>query len=114
MEKLYERIEKLCSDTGVSVTYLCTEAGVSRTNLSELKAGRTKVLSTTALVKIADYFDVSIDFLLGRAVKPVAAVPEDLLIVWKMFDGLNYRGKAKLTEYIDDLTLIDKYKKESA
>lgn len=42
----------------------CSNIGIRRSFLSELKAGRTKSLSTEVLSKIAAYFNVSVDYLL--------------------------------------------------
>lgn len=66
MADLYDRIETLCSDRNVSVTTMCKEAGASRASLSDLKAGRKQSLSAETLSKIATYFGVSIDWLLGK------------------------------------------------
>lgn len=69
MSDLYNRIETLCSEHAVSVTTMCRQAGVSRASLSDLKAGRKQSLSADTLSKLAAYFDVSIDFLLGKEQK---------------------------------------------
>lgn len=66
MSDLYNRIETLCNDRQVSVTTMCKEAGASRASLSDLKAGRKQSLSADTLFKIAAYFGVSIDWLLGK------------------------------------------------
>lgn len=63
---LYDRIEQLCKQSGVNMTEMCKDSGVTRSKLTDLKMGRIKSLSTGALSKIADYFDVSIDYLLGK------------------------------------------------
>lgn len=64
MNSTYYRIEKLCSLNDIDITTLCRNAKISRASLSEFKAGRTRKLSTDTLKKIADYFDVSVDYLL--------------------------------------------------
>ncbi|MBQ0110843.1 MAG: helix-turn-helix domain-containing protein, partial [Oscillospiraceae bacterium] len=51
---------------GVSITGMCNDAGISRSLMSELKAGRSKSLSSCTLEKIADYFSVSTDYVLGK------------------------------------------------
>ena len=43
---------------------LCGELGFRRSVLSDLKNGRKKSLDTTTLMKIAEYFNVSVDYLL--------------------------------------------------
>ena len=65
MNEMYKRIEDLCVEKGVSVTKMCREAGVSRAPLTELKMERTQKLSAENLDKIANYFGVSISYLLG-------------------------------------------------
>ena len=70
MSDLYDRIETLCQQRKVSVTTLCHQAGVSRASLSDLKTGRKQTLSATTLSKLAGYFEVSIDYLLGNTKAP--------------------------------------------
>lgn len=65
MCSLYERIELLCKTKNMNVTTMCREAIVSRGALSDLRNGRTNKLSTETLSKIANYFDVSVDYLLN-------------------------------------------------
>ena len=66
MNDMYKRIEDLCKEKGVNMTAMCREAGVPRSNLSDLKFGRTAALATVNLSRIATYFDVSLDYLLGN------------------------------------------------
>ena len=67
MSELYNRIEKLCTIKNVNITTMCKQAGVSRASLTDLKMGRKQSLSTDTLAKIAAYFEVSIDYLLGNS-----------------------------------------------
>lgn len=66
MDSVYERIEQLCRQAGVSITDMCRQAGVSRGAVTDFKMGRTRMLSTDTLQKIADYFGTTLDFLLGQ------------------------------------------------
>ena len=66
MDDLYIRIEDLCKEKNVNITTMCTEANVSRATLTDYKMGRIKSLSADKLARIADYFDVSVDFLMGK------------------------------------------------
>lgn len=70
MSDLYNRIETLCQARKVSVTTLCREAGVSRASLSDLKSGRKQGLSAETLSKLAGWFGVTVDFLLGKENAP--------------------------------------------
>lgn len=63
METIYERITSLCLANGTTVTALCRELKGSKGNLSTWKKGNLKA---DDLIQIADKFNVSIDYLLGR------------------------------------------------
>lgn len=69
MSDLYNRIEELCRKNNESITTMCKESGASRASLSDLKVGRKQSLSTETLSKIAVYFGVSVDYLLGSETK---------------------------------------------
>jgi transcriptional regulator with XRE-family HTH domain len=59
---MYEKIQELCDEKGIKFAQLCRETGVPKSTLSELKQGRTKTLSTNNLSKIAQYFNISLDY----------------------------------------------------
>ena len=56
---------ELLNPRGVAAK-LSEATGISTSNISDWKKGRSKP-TAEALILIADYFDVSIDFLLGRS-----------------------------------------------
>lgn len=70
MSELYNLIESLCKEKGTNITAMCKAAKISRAPLTELKMGRSKTLSSATLSKIAAYFGVSVDYLLGNKEKP--------------------------------------------
>lgn len=93
MPELYERIEKLCKDSGINVTILCNKCGIPRASLSDFKFGRKKTLSAKTLSQIADYFGVSVDYLYGKTEKPsddtalkVALFGGDTIVTDAMWD----------------------------
>ena len=69
MSELYKTIEKLCIEKKITITELCRKSGASRGSLSDLKNGRKQSLSADTLSKIAAYFDVTVDYLLGNEQK---------------------------------------------
>lgn len=75
MNEMYKRIEDLCKSANINVTQLCKDAKISRGNLTDLKMNRTTALGTVTLSKIATYFDVSLDYLLGNETKKEPADP---------------------------------------
>ncbi len=62
---LYETIHALCVSKGVTDSRMCTDIGISRGIMSDLKTGRKSGVSAKTLNKIADYFGVSMSYLLG-------------------------------------------------
>lgn len=70
MDNMYGIIEQLCTERGITIGRLCAELKISRGIIGDLKAGRTKQLSAANIRKIADFFGVSIDYLLGEEKRP--------------------------------------------
>lgn len=66
MGNLYERISALCSDRGVTGYRLCKDIGIQPSIMTDLKSGRKKGLSAETAQKIAEYFGVSVGYLLGK------------------------------------------------
>lgn len=87
MNRLYDAIYELCISHGISGGKLCAEIGIQRSLLTDLKMGRKQSLSTETLKKIADYFGVSIDYLLtGEETEKAASSQADDL----SFDDFTY------------------------
>ena len=74
----YERFMLLCLEKNISQTSAIQEIGLSTGNLKNCKNGRVPM--PEVLRKIAEYFDVSIDYLLGESKikKPLVNNDEEL------------------------------------
>lgn len=110
MSELYNLIESLCKEKGTNITAMCKAAKISRAPLTELKMGRSKTLSSATLSKIAAYFGVSVDYLLGNKEKP-AGQEADELIKNDPLAGQLFAAYGKVKEEfsqaeIDDITVI--------
>lgn len=66
MGELYTIIQTLCISHGTNVSRMCLDLGMSKSVMSDLKAGKKKTLSANTLSKIASYFGVTVDYLLGN------------------------------------------------
>jgi DNA-binding Xre family transcriptional regulator len=66
MGNLYETIEGLCAERNIRPGRLCTDLGLSRGLMTDLKMGRKKGLNAETAQKIADYLGVSVGYLLGQ------------------------------------------------
>ena len=65
----WENFLKLCTNQNKKPTAVITELGISRGSVTHWKAG--KIPQNTALLKLADYFGVSVDYLLGNEDAPI-------------------------------------------
>ncbi|GGC74700.1 helix-turn-helix domain-containing protein [Enterococcus wangshanyuanii] len=63
----FDRLKKLCDKQGISVNTLEERIGLGKNTLYSWKK---KVPTGSNLSKVADYFDVSTDYLLGRTDNP--------------------------------------------
>lgn len=67
---VYDKFCDLCSQKGVSPSKAAMDAGFSKSLISKWKANQEIVPSSEVLQKIADYFGVSVDYLLGKEKQP--------------------------------------------
>ena len=74
---LYERIQALCKEKGVSASRMCLDLGISKSTMSDMKNGRTKGISVPTAQKIAGYFDITVDELYGVDTKKESTVEND-------------------------------------
>lgn len=65
MSELYENISMLLREKGVSGYKMCKDIGIRPSILSDLKSGRKQGLHTETAEKIANYFDVSVNYLVN-------------------------------------------------
>lgn len=80
MSELYKRIEELCKEKKITITTMCKDSGASRASLSDLKMGRKQGLSADTLNKIAKYFGVSVDYLLGNVSDPFFVLDNESIL----------------------------------
>lgn len=69
MATLYDNIVALCESRGIKGGKMCTDLGISKGLLTDLKMGRRSGVSAVTAQKIASYFDVSVGYLLGEEEK---------------------------------------------
>jgi transcriptional regulator with XRE-family HTH domain len=77
MGTLYKKIISLCEERGIKGGKMCTDIGMSKGILTDLKMGRQSSISTANAQKIASYFGVSVDYLLGEEDKKEKPIIDD-------------------------------------
>ena len=95
---LYERIAELCRSRGVSPSRMCLDVGISKSTMSDMKAGRTKGITTDTAQKIAEYLGVTVGYLLGKEeTKKTPTVSDERDILDEVDIGF-YQGYKELDE----------------
>lgn len=94
MGSLYDTILALCESKGIKGGKMCTDIGISKGLLTDLKMGRRTGVSAVTAQKIAAYFDVSVGYLLGEETKKEQPTE---------FDGLSENRKA-LMEFVSSVS----------
>lgn len=79
-----EKIINLLNENNISAAKMMRELGFSSGLFSQWKSGKQKP-SAEKLVKIAEYFNVSADYLLGK--EPTITEPSDNDIKFALFNG---------------------------
>ena len=64
----FDILQNRCTEKGIKVTPLLLNLGLSKGNISKWKNGTLP--NGEILIKIADYLDCSVDYLLGRTDNP--------------------------------------------
>ncbi len=110
----YDNLKSLCKANGTNVTRLIGELGLSSGNLSGWKKGIMPKSDT--LVKLADYFGVSTDYLLGKVQKEIhpsanetdecksVLVDKQMEVLIKLVDELCQEDQQTLIEHARFLT----------
>lgn len=96
MNDIYARIEALCRSHSINITEMCRLCKIPRASLTDFKMGRNKTLSASTLQKIAEYFAVSVEYLLSGE----APHTDDLNLKIALFGGENGITDAMLEEVI--------------
>lgn len=90
---IYERVQHLAKNQGLSVRELGNKLNIGPTTLYKWKKQTPK---SDILIKVADYFGVSTDYLLGRSDDKYELSPQEKIDIGieaeKMMKGLNDEG----------------------
>lgn len=65
MPNLYENLSSLCKARDIKGAKMCADLGISKSLMTDLKSGRKKTVTAETAQKLADYFNVSVGYLLG-------------------------------------------------
>lgn len=118
MFETFEKIKMLAKNQGISLQKIAEDLGFSTNYLYSLK--NKKAPSAEHIAKIADYFGVSTDYLLGRSENPNHASSDQVnqttsLNVEELADNVMMFGGRELTEEKKKViqSIIEAYLKET-
>ena len=107
MFSTFDKIKELCQKQGISLNQLEDKLNFSTNYLYSMKKGNPKADN---LQKIADYFNVSTDYLLGRTENPNIAKDGDASAPLDLRDiaaqSMLFDGKPLTEEDIDFITAV--------
>lgn len=98
-----KKLREIRKRAGVTMKALGLQIGVSESTISLYESGR-RCPDVQTLIRIADYFNVSLDYLCGR--EEVYTSREQIM---DLYLQLNFEGQEKLLDYADDLVQSRKY-----
>lgn len=99
MGTLYENISKLCTERNIKPGKMCADTGISRGLITDLKMERKNSITVDTARKIADYFGVSVDCVLGSEQKEKSSTPEGAELI-PGYEDLSEENKAKARDFI--------------
>jgi len=95
-----QRLKELRQEMGLTQAELAKEAGLRQSHISSWESGLRMPLPD-GLLKLSNYFNCSIDYLLGRDVDETQSREERILV--SKFEKLDDIDKLKVLGYIDCL-----------
>lgn len=98
---LQDNIKELCKINGITVSQLEQTLGISRNSIYQWSKGNPSI---DKIIKIADYFNISIDNLLGRHIPEASASTYNLQTILK--DSVVSVGSRILTTEEKDALLV--------
>ena len=109
-----QRLKALRKANNITQEQLAAIIGVERSSVGKYEGKSRIIPSDDVKYRIAEYFGVSVDYLMGYTDSPNPPIEESDLTEAerKLIDGfrsLNEEGQEKLIDYVDDLLQSGKY-----
>ena len=106
-----ERIKNLRKGKGMTQQQLADVLGVERSSVGKYETG--SLPSAEVMLRMAQFFDVSVDYLCEReesgAVRVENEAERQLLVMFRKTDGISEKRREEITKYIG--STIDMYLK---
>ena len=106
-----DRLRGLREQRGLSQGEAAKRIGIARTTYSNYEAGNREPDIDT-LIRMADFYDVSIDYLVGRANDPKMTFSEAERFIYDKLELSDEEIMSQVDMYYDGMKLTDEEKKE--
>jgi transcriptional regulator with XRE-family HTH domain len=95
---IVERIEELIKESGQTAHSVLMNCHIVPNAFTVWKSGKSKP-SLKALIKLADYFNVTVDFLVGREPPKEKVIPNEIQKIWEAWEILDDENKTALLQF---------------
>lgn len=99
---LHDRIKYLCQKNGVTITKLESDLGFGNTSIKKWRNDVSP--SVDKIVKVANYFNVSTDYLLGKSDTPLTASDilsdEDIISLQRARERMTITDREKMMQML--------------
>ncbi|MCI9086893.1 MAG: helix-turn-helix transcriptional regulator [Clostridia bacterium] len=103
-----ERLKTLRKSKKITQEKLADIIGVERSSIGKYESPSKPVIPSTDIqIKLADYFNVTVDYLLGREEKPSENSNDLSNKITEMFKRLNDTNQKQALEYLEFLAARD-------
>lgn len=112
MSNLYSVLVELCEKNKITPYRLCKDTGIQPSVMTDLKMGRRHTVKAETAAKLANYFGVSVDYLLGNETKEKAPAESEGIsdddIKFALFNGADgvtdemYEEVKRFAQFIKD------------
>lgn len=98
MSNLYNSLQELCEEKGVSGYRMCKDVGIQPSIMTDLKMGRRASMKVETAQKVADYFGVTVGYLLGEGKEKAPTQEGEREITFDDFTYAMQNESKELTE----------------
>ena len=105
------RLNKKMTQAEVSEVLNCSQQTINVWENQQMEEKDFNFPKTTALLRISEYFDVSIDWLFGKEqpIKIIYETPAEYVPIIEAYKKLNTAGKERALQCVVDFTKIGEY-----
>lgn len=106
---LIDKIEQLCQINNIKINQLLSKCGLSKDVVNNMKKEKPSIPSVDKIQTIAEFFNVSVDYLLGldtvqNRKSQSSELSEDKRRLFEMYDLLTEREKGEILGELKALT----------